>query len=133
MSGRLHRGEGGFTLIEMMVVISVIVILLGIAIPIYSRSINRAKEDAFERNLQTLNKLIYEYTLDKQKAPQGLDDLVQAGYIDKIPVDITGSESWEVDQDPQTIMVLGQNDGGVYGVHSGSSRVGSNGKPYKDW
>jgi general secretion pathway protein G len=129
----VQRGNRGFTLIEMMVVISIIVILLGIAIPIYSRSLQRAREDAFRHNLENLNRLIMQYTLDKQKAPKGLDDLQQAGYIHEIPRDITGTDSWEVEEDDSTIMVLGQTDGGVYGVHSGSSRTGSNGKPYKDW
>src|SRR5208282_2089675 len=72
----------GFTLIEMMIVISMILILLGIAMPIYSHSIRRAREENLRKNLQTLNKAIFQYALDKQKAPQSLDDLKSAGYLD---------------------------------------------------
>jgi prepilin-type N-terminal cleavage/methylation domain-containing protein len=85
------RRNRGFTLIEMMVVISMILILLGVAMPIYSHSIVRAREENLRKNLNTLNFMIYQYTQDKQKAPQSLDDLKTAGYIKEIPDDITGS------------------------------------------
>jgi len=128
------RGSRGFTLIEMMVVISIIVILLGVAMPIYSHSINVAKEDAFRQSLETLNKVIYQYTLDKQKPPQSLDDLRTAGYITEIPNDITGtSDTWVVENDPPSILSLYQTDTGLYGVHSGSDKIGSDGKPYSEW
>jgi len=129
-----HRDSRGFTLIEMMVVISIIVILLGIAMPIYSRSINQAKEDVFRQNLRTLNRAIFQYTLDKQKAPKSLDDLKQAGYIETIPLDMTGqTTTWQTEEDSDSIMVLNQTDTGIVGVHSGSPRTGSNGKPYAEW
>lgn len=127
------RGTGGFTLIEMMVVISIIIILLGVAMPIYSRSVNQAKEDAFRQSLETLNKVIFQYTLDKQKPPQSLEDLKTAGYISEIPNDVTGSNTWVVENDPPSILSLYQTDTGIYGVHSGSDKIGSNGKPYSEW
>lgn len=127
------RGSSGFTLIEMMVVISIIIILLAVAMPIYSRSVNLAKEDAFRQSLETLNKVIFQYTLDKQKPPQSLGDLKTAGYIKEIPNDITGSNTWVVEDDPPAILSLYQTDTGIYGVRSGSDHVGSNGKPYSEW
>ena len=127
------RGSRGFTLIEMMVVISIIVILLAVAMPIYSRSVNQAKENAFRQSLETLNKVIFQYTLDKQKPPKSLEDLTTAGYIKEIPSDITGSNTWVVEEDPPSLLSLYQTDAGVYGVHSGSNKIGSNGKPYSDW
>ena len=134
MKNTTHRGSRGFTLIEMMVVISIFVILLGIAMPIYSRSINQAKEDMFRQNLRILNQAIIQYTLDKQRSPKSLDDLKQAGYIDQIPQDITGQNStWQTEEETDSIMALNQTDTGVVGVHSGSSRTGSNGKPYAEW
>src|ERR1700739_1513972 len=117
----------------MMVGISIIVILLAVAMPIYSRSVNQAKEDAFARSLETLNKVIYQYTLDKQKPPQSLEDLRTAGYIPEIPNDMTGSNTWVVEDDPPSILSLYQTDTGIYGVHSGSDKIGSNGKPYSEW
>ena len=128
-----RRGSRGFTLIEMMVVITIMLILLGVAIPIYSQSVRKAQEDSFRQSLQTLNTVIFQYTLDKQKPPQSLDDLKQAGYITEIPKDITGSDTWVTEDDPPALLSLFQTETGIYGVHSGSSRVGSNGKPYSEW
>jgi general secretion pathway protein G len=129
---RMHTSRG-FTLIEMMVAISVMIILLGLVTPIYSASIRAVKEDNFKKNLTTLNKCIYQYTLDKQKAPKSLQDLVTAKYILKVPDDITGSPDWQTEEDDKTILALQQTDGGVYAVKSSSNRIGSNGKPYSEW
>src|ERR1019366_6108245 len=90
----------GFTLIEMVVVISMILILLSIALPMYNQSIIRARETTLKQNLATLNKVIDQYTLDKQKAPQSLEDLVSAGYLKVVPNDITGnSDTWQCDEE----------------------------------
>jgi general secretion pathway protein G len=125
----------GFTLIEMMMVISVILILLGVAIPLYSHSITQAKEQELRKNLETLNQMIFQYTQDKQKAPQSLNDLVAAKYLTEIPEDITGSaDSWETETGEDVIMSLEQTDtGGVIGVHSGSHQRASDGTEYSSW
>lgn len=125
----------GFTLIEMMVVISIILIVLGIALPVYSHSLARQREANLRRNLETLNAMIFQYTLDKQKAPQSLDDLKSAKYIDNIPDDITGSDTWVTEPSDGVILSLDQTDstGGIIGVHSGSNQVGSDGKAYSEW
>lgn len=138
----------GLTLIEMMIVLSIILILLGAAIPIYSHSIRRAREANLRRNLETLNQAIYQYAMDKQKAPESLDDLHAAGYIDKVPDDIDGAD-WvpepadgylsldEIGSGGQTMSLddkdQGQGDGGIIGVHSGSDEIGSDGRPYSEW
>src|SRR6202142_1417144 len=95
------RRDRGFTLIELMIVISLILILVSISIPAYNQSILRAKESVLKQDMFQLRSLISQYTLDKQKAPQSLDDLVQAGYIKQIPNDpMTGSNStWTVEQE----------------------------------
>jgi general secretion pathway protein G len=133
MGRQPQRGDGGFTMIEMMVTISIMVILLAMAMPIFSRSIRQAKEENFKHNLETLNQVIYQYTLDKQKAPKSLDELKTAGYISSVPDDISGTPDWQTDEDETTIFSVQQTDGGIYGVHSSSSRVGSNGKAYSEW
>jgi general secretion pathway protein G len=134
MNRRATGRDRGFTLIEMMVVISIIVILLGVAIPIYSHSMTRAREENLRKNLETLNQMIFQYSQDKQKAPQSLDDLVTAKYLTTIPDDITGSNTWETEPGEGAIMSLDQTDtGGIIGVHSGSNQVGSNGKAYSEW
>ena len=127
------QASRGFTLIEMMVVISIFLILLSVAIPRYSASIQAAREENFRKNLDTLNQVIYQYTVDKQKAPKSLDDLRSAGYIDGIPNDITGQRDWAVIEEEDTIMVPGQKETGIIGVHSASNVIGSDGRAYSEW
>src|SRR3974390_3279273 len=102
--------NGGFTLIEMVVVIALVLVLLSIALPMYNQSILRAKEARLHSDLVTLNKVIQEYTLDKKSAPQSLDDLVQAGYLKFIPADITGvTDTWVTEpEDPQNAVDTNQ-------------------------
>jgi len=117
-----------------MVVISIILILLGIAMPIYSHSIVRAREESLRKNLDTLNRLIFQYALDKQKPPKSLQDLQHEKYLKEIPKDITGSvDSWETEP-ADAILSLDQTDTeGIIGVHSGSNQVGSDGTAYSTW
>lgn len=125
----------GFTLIEMMIVISMMLILVSIAIPAYNQSILRAKEGVLRQDLFTLRSLISQYTLDKQKAPQGLEDLVSAGYIKALPLDpMTGkNDTWTVDQEDYALSIDQQDTAGIKDVHSGSSGVGSDGTAYNTW
>src|SRR6266581_7064621 len=95
-----NKRDRGFTLIELMIVISLILILVSISIPVYNQSILRAKESVLKQDLFQMRSLISQYTLDKQKAPTSLDDLVQAQYIKQIPVDpITNKADWEAEQE----------------------------------
>lgn len=133
MKSRAAGRKRGFTLIEMMVVISIMLILLSVAMPIYSHSLTRKREENLRQNLETLNKVIVQYTLDKQAAPKSLEDLVQANYIKTIPEDITGStDTWQVEED-ETIMSLEQTEPGITGVHSGSNQTASDGTAYSSW
>jgi len=125
----------GFTLIEMLIVISLITILVSVALPAYQQSIWRARESVLKQNLFALRSVISQYTLDKQKAPQSLEDLVTAGYFKQIPTDpMTGrNDSWTVEEETDTIMTVDQQEPGIYDVHSGSSAVGSDGTAYNTW
>ncbi|HEX3352836.1 MAG: type IV pilin protein [Terriglobales bacterium] len=129
-----HQRDRGFTLIELMIVISLILILVSISVPAYNQSILRAKESVLKQDLFQLRSLISQYTLDKQKAPQSLDDLVSAGYIKQIPVDpMTGSNStWTVDQE-DSLMSVDQEDPGISDVHSGAGQISSDGTAYSSW
>ncbi len=131
---RRYHSSRGFTLIELMIVISLLLILMAIAVPIYQQSILRAKESVLKQDLFTMRQVIDQYTLDKQKAPQALDDLVSAGYMKKLPVDpFTGrADSWVPVQD-DTVEDPSQTEPGISDVHSGSNQVGSDGRPYSDW
>lgn len=126
--------QRGFTLIELMVVIAIVVILMSIAIPRYERSIQHARETVLKEDLTTLRSVIDQYTLDKQKAPQSLQELVDAGYLRQIPKDpITNSrESW-VPVTDDTIMSPDQTQPGIMDVHSGSEATSSEGTAYSTW
>ena len=129
------RSSRGFTLLELMIVISMMLILISIAVPNFSRSITQSREAVLRQNLFTLRSLISQYTLDKQKAPQSLADLVSAGFLKQIPNDpITNAPNWEAEQQEDTIMSPDEQDqGGIIDVHSASQLVGSNGKAYNTW
>lgn len=133
---RIRPGAGapGFTLIEMVVVISLILVLLSIALPMYNQSILRAKEGTLKQDLYTLRHVIQQYTLDKQKAPQALEDLISAHYLKFIPKDpMTGREdTWQVEQE-DSIMSPDQTQPGIVDVHSGSNLTASDGTAYSTW
>jgi general secretion pathway protein G len=130
-SGR--RETLGFTLLELMIVLSIIAILLAVAIPTYSHSIVAARERALRADLTQLRNAIWRYTFDKQKAPQSLDDLRAAGYIDKIPDDpMTHEPNWEVVQD-EVLLTIDQQEPGLIDVHSASNNIASDGTAYSTW
>jgi general secretion pathway protein G len=133
LSGK-GRSRRGFTFVELMVVITIIVILVTMAIPIYQRSITRAKESVLKNNLFTLRTVIDNYTYDKEKAPQSLQDLVTEGYLRSIPNDpMTGSNSsWRTVMEDASQSVS-QSEPGIFDVHSGSDKIGSDGTPYSEW
>jgi general secretion pathway protein G len=117
-----------------MVVMSIILILVSISIPIYNQSITRAKEAVLRDDLFQLRSLINQYTLDKQKAPQSLEDLVSGGYLKQIPKDpfTNRNDSWTVDQE-DVLLSADQNEPGITDVHSGASLTSLDGTPYNTW
>jgi general secretion pathway protein G len=131
---KTRRGQGGFTLVELMVVMLIISVLAAIAIPAYIASLKSAREAVLKEDLHVLRQAIDSYTMDKQKGPQSLDDLVQAGYIKEIPSDpMTHSTTTWVTATSDVLESVDQSDPGVNDVHSGSDEVGSNGQPYSSW
>ena len=135
MASRLktRRRSSGFTLLEMMIVISIMVILMSIALPIYNQSVVRSREAVLRNDLFQLRSLISQYTLDKQKAPQSLDDLVSAGYIKIVPKDpMTNEPNWEVVQE-DVLLAVDQQDPGITDVKSASSATSSDGTAYSSW
>lgn len=134
MVRRIQSGRRGFTIIELMIVLTVISVLVSIAVPMYQRSILRSKEAVLKSNLMSIRTVIDEYTYDKGKAPQSLQDLVQEGYLRTVPVDpITSSaETWKIIMEDATTSV-NQTEPGIYDVRSGSDRVSLEGTPYAEW
>jgi len=135
MASSRKKRNRGFTLIELMIVMSVILILVSVALPAYNQSIWRAKESVLKQNLFALRSVISQYTLDKQKAPQALQDLVTGGYFKQIPNDpMTGrNDTWTVEEETDTIMTVDQQEPGIFDVHSGSTAVGLDGTAYNTW
>jgi general secretion pathway protein G len=134
MVRRLKAGRSfGFTLLEMMIVIIIMGILLSIALPIYNQALVRSREAVLKNDLFELRKLISQYTLDKQKAPQSLDDLVSGGYIKAIPKDpMTGETNWEVVQE-DVLLTVDQQDPGIDDVKSASTAMSTEGTAYNTW
>lgn len=125
----------GFTLIEIMIVMTIISILVSIAVPMYQKAILRSKESLLKSNLFTLRNMIDEYTVDKQKAPQTLQDLVSEGYLKDVPTDpMTGSNTtWQVVMEDATNTV-DQAEPGIFDVHSGSEKTSPlDGTQYSGW
>jgi len=125
--------QRGFTLIEMLIVISLILILLSIAVPMYHQSVIKARESVLREDLFQMRQLISQYTLDKQKAPQSLDDLIQGGYIKLIPNDpMTNLPNWEVVQE-DTLLSIDQQEPGIIDVKSASGATSTEGTAYSSW
>jgi len=135
MVRRIRSGNArGYTLIELIIVIAIISILIAVAVPLYTKSIQRTKESVLKQNLFNIRTVIDEYTFDKKAAPQQLQDLVREGYLRAIPVDpITGSDrTWKIDTE-DTLSAVDQTQPGISNVHSGSSLRSLEGNAYSEW
>ncbi len=128
------RSRRGFTLIELMTVIAIMLILLSVGIPYYRTTVVRAHEAVLRDDLYQMRSLINQYTLDKQESPQSLDDLVTAGYLRQLPVDpFTQSSSTWVPVTDDTLMSVDQQQPGIVDVHSGSQQISLEGTAYNTW
>ncbi len=124
----------GFTLIELIIVMAIIAILVSIAVPIYSNMVRRAREAVLREDLHTMRTAIDSYTVDKEQAPQSLDDLVEAGYLKAIPVDpMTDSSDTWITSESDTMTDINETEGGLDDVHSGSQAIASDGTTYNTW
>lgn len=129
-----NRRRLGFTLIEIMIVMAIITIIISIAVPMYQKALVRSKESVLKNNLFTLRTVIDEYTYDKQKGPQSLQDLVSEGYLRAVPVDpITKTaESWRIIME-DALTAVNQTDPGIFDVRSGSDAKSMEGTLYSEW
>lgn len=125
----------GFTLIELMIVITILLTLLSIAVPMYRNSIVSAREAVLRDHLFTMRSLIDQYTLDKQEAPQSLEDLVTGGYLREIPVDpfTRARDTWVTVYEDNVLMIPDQTFPGIVDLHSGSNQTSLEGTNYSSW
>ncbi len=132
---RRNQLQQGFTLLELLIVMMIIAILASIAVPAYMGIIKHSREVVLKEDLHTLRNAIDQYTYDKQKAPQSLDDLVQAGYVKVMPVDpmTQRSDTWIAGQSQNYTSIDESDSGGINDVHSGSQQVSSEGTTYNTW
>ncbi len=129
-----RKQDAGFTLLELIVVMSIIGILATLAIPSFVGAMRSAREAVLKEDLHVMRAAIDSYTMDKQKAPQSLDDLIQDGYLRSIPDDpMTHSKETWVTDTSDALHSLDQTDPGIDDVHSGSQETGSDGQPYSAW
>lgn len=134
----LHHCRGsetkrGYTLIELIIVMAIVSILMAIAIPQYQKSLRRTKETMLHSHLQTLRTVIDEFTFDKKKAPQMLQDLVTEGYLRAVPIDpITGNDQWRTVQE-DSLSAVDQTEPGIFDVRSLSDQISLEGTPYSEW
>ncbi len=121
-------------MVELVVVVSIILILISVAAPIYRTSVIRAKEAVLRDQLFTMRQLIDEYTLDKQQAPQSLQDLATEGYLREMPRDpfTNSNTTWKVEME-DTLKSPDQTQPGIIDVHSGSDKISLDGTPYSSW
>ena len=129
-----RHAEQGFTLLELMIVMVVIGLLAAIAIPSYTNNIRNAKEAVLKEDLHTMRMAIDSYTVDKQKAPQSLDDLVQSGYLKTMPIDpfTHRNDTWMPVQD-DSMSTVDETQSGIDDVHSGAQQTGADGTSYSTW
>jgi general secretion pathway protein G len=131
---RTLKQDAGFTLLELMIVMAIIGVLMMVAVPSFVGAIRQAREAALKEDLHVIRAAIDSYTMDKQKAPQSLDDLIQDGYLKSIPEDpfTHAKDTWVTDSS-DALYSLDQTDPGIDNVHSGSQELGSDGQPYSSW
>jgi general secretion pathway protein G len=124
---RMRRTESGFTLLELMIVISIIGILATFAVPSYQQSVLKAREAVLQQDLATIRDVLDQYRADRGKYPPSLKEIVTAGYLRTVPIDpITRSaDTWQE--------IVDETEGGIFDVHSGADLVASNGTPYNQW
>ena len=131
---RNQRQDAGFTLVELMIVMAIIGVLSMIAVPSHIQAIRHAREAVLREDLRTMRSAIDAYTMDKQKAPQSLDDLITDGYLKSLPKDpmTDSTTTWQADSSDD-MHSLDQTDPGIDDVHSGSDQTGSDDQPYNTW
>ncbi|HZC68920.1 MAG TPA: hypothetical protein VE201_09915 [Nitrospirales bacterium] len=130
MGRSIGTGERGFTLLELVSIVTIVGILVTMAVPSYRTSVVKAREAVLMRDLFTVRDLLDQHRADKGKYPNSLNDLVKAGYLRAIPMDpfTRSTSTWQ-----EIYEATEATEGGIFDIHSGSDLVGTNGVPYNEW
>ncbi len=128
------RRRAGFTIMELMVSMAIVLVVISVAVPLYQKSVIRARESVLRQNLFSLRTVIDEYTYDKQKAPQQLEDLVREGYLRQLPLDpiVGNNTSWKIIMEDAS-GAASQSEPGIFDVRSSSEKTSLEGTPYNEW
>jgi len=130
---RLRKRTRGFTMLELMIVISIMMIIMAVAVPSYQHHVVQAREAVLKQNLDTLDKVIEQYRMDKRQSPQSFDDLMSAGYFHQLPIDpMTGKADWVAEPEDST-NALDPQQTGIFRAHSASTATALNGDAYSTW
>lgn len=126
-AGKTQGAESGFTLLELMIIVTIVGILVTMAVPSYNQSVIKSREAVLQRDLFTIRDLLDQHRADKGRYPESLSVLVAVGYMRAMPVDpfTRSSSSWQE--------INEATEGGVFDIHSGSDLIGTNGVPYNQW
>ena len=133
MSKRQHKTQRGFTFLELMIVMAIMAILAMVAIPTFLTNIRHARETRLQQDLMVMRDAVDKYTVDKEKAPQSLQELVSGGYLRTVPEDpITRStDSWRIEMESETLTK--DASPGIRNVKSGADGADSNGKQFNEY